>query len=426
MIDNPKSRFVATFSSALVVTLFMLYLIGTSQIAMGVLPATGIGGVFLRVDTFEGEGAVAYPERGDIQGLDGGVTNSPGCKSMPTLAIRLTDSEDGQHEEFPASLQGYEIYKDVKIPFFDEQWLSVEINEPTSIRGEQITIYTTQLYADTLNIKNIALSEGASNNKFGPQSGEFRLKADPEGTVNESDGPALTATGVKGWVHAIVGEQIVFEGNTSEPIEINTSFRSTAEIQTRYDNIGILGNNRGGADASRTNYFDCLPGGVPDVEPDDFEPSLDNVITNERFYDEDTNTATIPANWNTSGEVSPTSSYGNEPDGDETGVDLGADGSTLTSPTEDLSREFQVTLTYYYYRYTGVESGEFLYVEYRGENGDWKLIDTIEGVESSTSDEGLRGVDLPEGAFHEDFAVRFRSIGSSSSWIIDDVTIGTQ
>ncbi|MCA9284881.1 MAG: hypothetical protein KDA22_06695 [Phycisphaerales bacterium] len=79
----------------------------------------------------------------------------------------------------------------------------------------------------------------------------------------------------------------------------------------------------------------------------------------------------------------------------------------------------------YYTEHKGVESGKSLFVEYLDDNLVWTLINTItsDGVDQSSFD-FFEHV-LPANAMHDEFRIRFRTDGTSSSddWYIDDVAV---
>jgi len=89
----------------------------------------------------------------------------------------------------------------------------------------------------------------------------------------------------------------------------------------------------------------------------------------------------------------------------------------------DLSNVTAVTVTYYWERY-GLESGDTLYVEY-WDSSAWQQLNVHLYNEGSTTAYTEEKVNLPAGALHSRFRLRFRSACDSDAdeWYIDNVLI---
>lgn len=394
-----KDRFTATFALTVLGTAALIFLILSSQIAVAALPVVGMGGILLSADDFQGNNGKVYPQYGQTQGPSHGITDTARCKQRPMLVFELDQ----------ASVNGYQIYKDVQIPYFEDRWLSVTVDQPSnSISSpETIKIYTTQLTADQLSLINVQMREGTSSNKWGPNSGEFILEGDPGNNVN----PDLFATNVVTWVHALTGQQVTLEGTAANPVEIDIQYNTTADLRSRYNNLGILDTSQ----VRRPNYFDCLPGKTPTGTPLSLQENFES--------------GTVPAGWNASGAVDVNQNTSNSGD---YSARLGSNFSILKSPDIDLSSSTRLSLNYWV-RIGGSfsetpEDGEYLLVEYRTENGDWSTIQTYEGGSDISERRFDDSITLPDGAYHSNFAVRFRTLngntGSYDYWHVDDVVIG--
>lgn len=391
-----KGRFAGVLSISTAVVLVMLVLIFFMQVAVGLLPVVGVGGILLQADSFKGNNGLIYPQYGQTAPPSHGVTDTSNCMNRPMLVFQL----DG------ATVNGYQVYKDVKLPYFEDQWMTVRIDQATnSIEGNQIRIFTTQLAADRLALDNVEISEGESQNKWGPQSGEFLMKGDPKGNVDPVD---LNATGVTTWVHAITGQSVSFVGESNDLVTIDVWINSTTDLENRYSTEGILDD----AETKRENYFDCIPG---------------RSYQRDKLLQEDFEGGTVPAGWSAEGSVtvnqntSNSGSYSARLDGSQ---------DVLTTPTVDLSGVPTPSANFWLRMgddgfSENPDNEEYIVVEYRTENGDWSTIQTYEG-----GDQGVifdRGVSLPEGAKHANFALRFRTFGGSNDfdyWHVDDVVIG--
>lgn len=406
MSYSPK-RFLASFASFTVAVALLIFLILSSQMAMAVLPAVGMGGVFLDADEFSGQNAVVYPQYGQLSSeYPDRVTDTATCKQRPMLALRLNG----------ATVDGYSVFKDIRLPYFENQWMSITIDQPsgsiTTPDTGTVTIFATQLDVGTLEVDNIKLSEGNSgdrSNKWGPNSGEFLLEGDPNDDVFGND---LTATNIKVWTHAITGDRVNFNSPNGFKIEVN--YQSTADLHDRYDSRGILQN----VDVERENYFDCLPG-----QP----PLRASPILEEGF---DVGIPKIPSSWDTQGNVVASQNTSNSP---SYSVRLDGDNDILATPNQSITNEVGLSVNYW------VEQGgaagdsnppeveEYLIVEFRDERGEWNPVDTFEGGSSTDGDTYNGGFTVPEGGYHSDFAVRFRTQGGTigaDHWFVDDVQIG--
>lgn len=261
-----KKRFFATFGAATVALIVMLYLVLSATLVVGQLPVLGVGGVFLVADDFAGSNALVYPVEGDIEGTEA-FADSTACERRPMLALQLDQAE----------VNGFEIYKDIEIPFYQDRWMSIQIVEPAgAIEAQEATIFVTQLALDNISIDNVEVTEGGafdsngnyidvdnrgpsdrSTDIFGPNSGEFLLLGDPTGDATGLD---LQAFGAKAWLHALTGSDARFIADTSDPsalIDIQIDYVNTTDIQNRYDNKGIDPRDANAYD--REGYFDCLP-----------------------------------------------------------------------------------------------------------------------------------------------------------------------
>lgn len=247
-----KLRFTGVFSTATVATVALIFLVVSSQVAVAVLPVVGIGGLLLTADEFTGQDATVYPEKGQLENAPDSVTDTVACEERPMLVFDLQG----------ASAQNFALYKDIQVPYFTDQWATIKIVETNggSLDANNVQIYTTQLEASSLNITNIRLAEAGPNpnvrstEKFGPNSGEFILQGDPESTATQGDN--LVSKDIKTWVHAITGQSVVIQGDTGGLVNIELDYVTTADIQNRYDNIGM----DTAEISNRENYFDCLPG----------------------------------------------------------------------------------------------------------------------------------------------------------------------
>lgn len=247
-----KLRLFSSMTTGAVAIVGLLFLISTAQVAMAFLPVVGIGGTFISADEFNGTDALAYPAKGQI-GDTGEVTSTTACEERPMFVFDLAG----------AKAVNFSVYKDIKLPYFADQWMSIQIVETNGgeLVGDNISLYITQMEASTLEFDNVRLAEGGtdpnvrSTDIWGPNSGHFTMQSDPLDQIPEGRNNVRT-TGVKVWAHALTGQQIVMHGSNGGPVNIELAFVDSAQLMNRYDSIGM-----DTADiANRENYFDCLPG----------------------------------------------------------------------------------------------------------------------------------------------------------------------
>lgn len=261
-------RFGVSAASSLFVLVVVLYLIASAAIVVGSLSVVGIGGMFMTAGDLEANNVKAFPVMGDIEEAPT-VTDTTACEERPMIAFQADSLE----------AQDFSLHKDVEIPFFEDWWMTISIDEPQgALEGDQLTFYTTQMEMGTMSVTNVELTEGGdpgrgddyiepddretwqrSDDIWGPDSGEFLLIGDP--VDRTGDAPETTATDVKAWLHAATGENVEFIADVDDPedfIDINIDYVNSTEMQDRYDSIGIDTRN---PDAyEREGYFDCLPG----------------------------------------------------------------------------------------------------------------------------------------------------------------------
>lgn len=399
-------RLLASISLTGVSVIALVVFVLASQIAFAILPVIGIGGFFLQAGTFEGQNGLVYPVKGQLSSdYPDEVTDTARCQERPMLAFRLDNADVSS---------GYAIFKDVKLPWFDDRWMTIRLDERPggAIEGNRITLYTTQLEADTLRLDNIALSESNNGQIWGPRSGELTLRGDPQDSITGND---LRATGVKAWVHALSAESINFQPGGGS-ISLNVTFSTTSQLQDRYDSAGILNDID---NEQRENYFDCLPG----------QPALrDSPLLSEDF-----DGGTVPAGWTTQNLQVTTNTANSTP----YSVQLNGSESVLQTPSFDLSTDVGLAVSYWIRE--GDDSfsedpdpGEYIVVEYRSSRGEWIRLDTKVGGAFGGPQGRIfeGGVTLPQGAYHDDFALRFRTEGglaggsTPDNWHVDDVKIG--
>jgi hypothetical protein len=273
-------------------TLVLVVMLITSQLAVAALPlmdATGIGGIFLQASSFEGNDAKVYPVQGTGIDTEEPIdADTPVCEQRPMIAIELGD----------AFIEGFNARKDIQLPHLQDRWMSIEISQPDTGQIDatpdgNITLYTTQLQADELIIRNVLIREGQpgefasqdatvaprnqnlldpntfpdnpTDDKFGPYSGEFYIEAGD--TVNPDD-PGIVANddafdddnfAVAAWIHGITARKVSFI-NPSGPggISLDVSFPTDASVESYYNGkLGFSGDETGSK--ARDNYFDCVP-----------------------------------------------------------------------------------------------------------------------------------------------------------------------
>lgn len=400
MSYSPKV-FVGSLISFTVAVALLVFLVLSSQVVMAVLPAVGMGGVFLQADDFSGENAVVYPEYGQLSSeYPDRVTDTATCKQRPMIALELNN----------AAVNGYSVFKDIKLPYFENHWMSVVIKQPngaiTTPSDGTITIFATQLQTGTLEVDNVKISEGTSENKWGDRSGEFLLEGDPNDDVSGTD---LRATNIKVWTHAITGDKINFDSPNGFTIDVDYS--ATADLHNRYDSMGILQN----VDVERENYFDCLPG----------QPAL----RQSPLLSEDFDSGSVPGGWTTEGSTAVSTQTSNS---GSYSVRLDGNDDVLATPNQTTTNEVGLSVNYWVEQASNSlsnlpETEEYLIVEFRDERGEWNPVDTFEGGSASSGATYEGGFAVPEGGYHPNFAVRFRTRGGQNSadyWYIDDVEIG--
>lgn len=290
-MTHSNRRIVSVFGVSTAVAVLITYMVASSVIAANPLSIVGIGGFFVEAESLQGEEGLIYPQMGRLENSSV-TTDSVACEQRPMLAINLQKAE----------IRGYSIFKDIRLPFTDDRWVSVVVDEPNGrlISKDELTIFNTQLEADWLNLTNVELTEGglpyqgvddasdvdsidrsadyeppdnldgaaeginpardaddASNEIWGPNSGEFLLITDPEGDVT-GDTPDLEVEGVKAWVHGIVGQDVRFIASGSVTT-IELRYVTDADLKNRYATRGV--DTRDPGNYNRTAYFDCLPGG---------------------------------------------------------------------------------------------------------------------------------------------------------------------
>lgn len=252
-MTHSRVRLTLSIAGATASVAGLVLLIASSQVAVGLFPVVGIGGMVMDADAFDGRGVDVYPVKGDIPGTTDSVTDTTACEERPMVAFSLQG----------AVAQDYALYKDIRVPYFSDQWVTIKLVETDggTVQGESLTLYTTQMFADTATFTNVRLAEGGpdpttrSTEKFGPRSGEFLLTVDPEDST-APDANDLQTTGVTAWIHAMTGEQVTFTGNTSGLINLQVDHVSTSDIESRYSNLAAAEHlNVSG----RRGYFDCLP-----------------------------------------------------------------------------------------------------------------------------------------------------------------------
>ena len=82
----------------------------------------------------------------------------------------------------------------------------------------------------------------------------------------------------------------------------------------------------------------------------------------------------------------------------------------------------------FFTQHKGVESGETLVAEYLSLGGTWNNITTVASDGSDQNAFAFFQVQVPFDSYHDDFAIRFRALGSDATddWYIDDIRIGDE
>lgn len=247
-MSHRKRLFTVSFAAASVLLLALIALVLLSQVAVALLPVLGIGGVMLDADDFNGEEGAMYPQKGQLADHHDRVTDTAACEERPMLVLDLKT----------ARINGYRVFKDIELPFYDDWWMTIHIDQPTgTIEAEAAKIYVTQLQVDEFVLDNVEVRtagpDGTSTDKWGSESGEFIMRGDPQGDTPEGE-EDLFAEGATAWLHALTGEQVTFVAG-DEPVELGLTFQDSDDIQERYDDMGLLEIE----DKHREDYFDCLP-----------------------------------------------------------------------------------------------------------------------------------------------------------------------
>lgn len=263
LFDEPLTRFVGALTLSVVLLVAMMMLVLSAQVAVAghLLPALGIGGTYNKVETLRAEYQGVYPQ------YNSPYTNTPTCDDRPMLVFNLSS----------ATLQGYEIRKDIKVPFLTDRWLTVRSQHFTQggvtpeIRADKLKVFTTQAQLGFMSLNDVELSEATQtgrNVKFGPDSTWFSL------TAGKDVSGGVYAENITMWVQAMVANRLVFDRNGHpDPVALNMSLSTTDELQTFYsDKVGYAfppGNNvnvsvnrsadRGGLSHNDSErwYFEC-------------------------------------------------------------------------------------------------------------------------------------------------------------------------
>lgn len=278
-----RSAFATTLLVSFIVSVVVLGYVFATPAVLANLPladVVGIGGLYFQADGFSGEVAEAYPVKGSSTGqpID---ANTPVCQSRPMIAIDLQQ----------ANVDGFTARKDIKLPHLSDRWMSIEISQGSgsSINGEEITFFVTQLFVDRLDLRNVLIREArppvgsfepaeeppedqtqVTNEKWGPGSGEFYLKAGFGPPVLNRDG--LVASKVDedyaaaAWLHGLTAREITFESGGLSAIELDISFPTDNGLENFYrppDGDNLFGydeptDNNFNSDRDE-GYFDCLP-----------------------------------------------------------------------------------------------------------------------------------------------------------------------
>lgn len=214
---------------------------------MALLPAVGAGGLYAEVGTIEGDVGTVYPEfQGDQPTLIGDPDNpdldspydvpittlTPTCgdAGIPMLVIEL----DGQ-----ARAANFEFRKDIALPFLDDRWMVMEINQPpVTLSGDNLKIFTTQFTGDYLEIRNARVIEGGiedpdqeSDDQWGPNSGQFVIRGGMDTAPNV---PGIRGQGIEAWIHGATGERVTLESPDAQPLNIDISYQRTEEVMEFY------------------------------------------------------------------------------------------------------------------------------------------------------------------------------------------------
>jgi hypothetical protein len=234
-----KDRLLTSTIASIITVILVVYLVSSSMVAMALMPALGAGGVYLSVDFIEGNVGTVYPEyQGDGTGFGSGdtrqnynvpiTTTTPACggDGIPMLVIEL----DGQ-----ARAENFSLRKDIKIPFLEDKWLVVEIDDPAPvISGENLKLFATQFSGDFLRVRNVRLLEGGIQDEFtesedtwGPDSSQLAL----QGGANTKDNiPGLEGKDIQAWIHGATGERVTLETPPGEFVNVDISYQTAEQV----------------------------------------------------------------------------------------------------------------------------------------------------------------------------------------------------
>ncbi len=233
-------RFSLSFILSFLLVVGLGFLIVSSTVALALMPALGVGGLYAQADRIVGSQGTVYPE---YQGQTGGFgsptdpysvgigTTTPECPppGIPMLVISL---------EGNARATSFDFRKDVRLPLFQDRWMVININDVT-LSGEEIKIFTTQFGGDFIELKNVRLLEGGikdpntrSNTQWGPNSNQFVLKGgiDTKPTV-----PGLEAQEIEAWIHGATGKRITLEKPGGGLVGVDVSYRRTQDLVDFYE-----------------------------------------------------------------------------------------------------------------------------------------------------------------------------------------------
>ena len=239
-----RAKLGTSFLFSTIVLAFLIYLISSSMVAMSLMPALGAGGLYAQVDSIEGDVGTVYPEyQGDGTGfgnLDGTgradyavpiTTTVPSCgdDGIPMLVVEL----DGQ-----ARADGFSFRKDVRLPFINDRWMVIQINDVT-ISGSNLKIFTTQLAGQFLRIRNARVVEGGiedpnieSDDTWGPDSSQFVIQGGQDTRPNI---PGLEGQDIQAWIHGATGERITLEADEGGFVNVDISYNTTNQVMGFYD-----------------------------------------------------------------------------------------------------------------------------------------------------------------------------------------------
>ncbi|MFB6284876.1 MAG: hypothetical protein ABEK59_13270 [Halobacteria archaeon] len=289
-MTHSKKRFGLTLSSAVAAVVLVLYIIWSAQMALALTSVLGTGGFYAEAQYFVGhKGGGAYPQmlyddHGTIKRMGGGAVNEsamfiPGptdtfkCKSIPMLVIELKK----------ARVYGFNAKVHIQLPILD-RWMRIGIEQPVEkgspdqpdsngfkdsayIQGETLRVYTSQLHAENLTIRNIRITETAyaDDGKYrvwGPKSDQFQIIADPGGKA-EADGlRPIFARNVSAWMHGVGGEKVAFRSNAqNRTLNFNISYprNSTVRDWVRRHEIAGYSASNARVGTSKASYNTCKP-----------------------------------------------------------------------------------------------------------------------------------------------------------------------